>query len=776
MLKAFNFCLHFAHMITMIILIKVFQDLMKISEDYYSIQKTIFLPIKNIKGIFDTNNDLTNLDFRTTDGIFSIVKNDEYSKECLHNYYIKQSSECPITDIILEKEKVAHKGYFEQIISDNIYLYYTRQSKLDGKLYEDISIYPVGSDLTKCGANEYLIDNKCSIILFESNFNFNDVSLIIESEEKKKSFTNFINYSNYCDKICILLIVLSLCYNFCIPNDNKKINFFRIISLICCFCTFILLLIRYYKYYKIKKYLNDSKDIDKEYLPKFAFNLDTVVFYFSITFFIYLILYLIIPVKCHCYEGCCEEIGISQKEMIFPLLLPINIIYHIIIAYEVINDYFYIRENYEYINTIWKQNSLTSISINNSDIYSLNNLYIECKTNNYTYYDILNNNDSSKICGKDSQGNDLYFPKDVECPINDIFISKYNLNEYDDYTKIKLNDEIGYLYYTNKKTSGKIVIAIKLSTNDKLKLYGENNIFGDDYDIQNEYGSNYHDYEKSKKENKTNRFNTVFFWEEIYSWNECENEDSCSEEDIYKLYAINYLGINNNLIGKVNDFKKNLDKFNYLCKLKYGSYCINAFDFIYFSCIFLIKDVSLGALGIGIVFLLPMIYYIIINAIYLRFNLKYIQHFLNKINYDFERNKCDSIWTFILNIIGIIFFIYYIFIIVYRFLSDKDNNCLKSSTNESIRPEPNEGVILFRPTEESSLRNTINPIISKKEEESKKKCKVCKTNEKKVIIYPCRHKCVCQACFDAINSKEKKCPYCRAHIIDGINIDLVYDV
>ena len=708
-IKMFNCCLQFAHIITMLILIGGFQayilsDYLKFSEEYYSIQKTIFLPIKNIKGIFDTNNDLTNLDFRTTDGIFSIVRNDEYSKECLQNYYIKQSSECPITDIILEKEKVSHKGYFEQKISDNIYLYYTKESKLDGKLYEDISIYPVGSDITKCGVNEYLIDNKCSIILFESNFNFNNVSLIIESEEKKKSFTNFINYSYYSDEICALLIILSFCYNFCTPRDNKGINLFRIITLINYFCTFILLLIRYYKYYKIKQYLNDSKNIDKENLSKFAFNLDTIVFSFSITFFIYLILYLIIPSKCHCCEeDCMDKIDYWTIKMIFLLILPINIIYHIIIAYEVINDYFYIRKNYEYINTNWKQNSITSISISNSsnynsDIYSLNNFKIEYKKNNYTYYDILNNNDNSKICGKDSQGNDLYFPKDVECPVNDIFISKFDLNEYNDYTKIKLKDEDRYLYYTNKKTSGKIVIAIIVSTNDTLNFYEESNYFGDNYDKQKEFGSNHYDYEKSEKENKIDRFNTALFYEKIYSWNECENEDSCSKEDIYKLYAINYFGVNNNLIDKVNEFKKNLDKFNYLCTFKYVSYGLNALDFIYFSYIFLIGDVSYGALGIGIVFLLPMIFYIIINTICLNVNIKYVQHFLNKINYDFERNKCDSIWTFILNIIGIIFFFYYISIIVYKFLSAEDNNCLKSSTNESIPHEQNEGVILYRPT------------------------------------------------------------------------------
>ena len=114
---------------------------------------------------------------------------------------------------------------------------------------------------------------------------------------------------------------------------------------------------------------------------------------------------------------------------------------------------------------------------------------------------------------------------------------------------------------------------------------------------------------------------------------------------------------------------------------------------------------------------------------------------------------------------------------MYKFLSDENNNCFRSSTNESIRPEPNDGVILYRPSEESNLKKSIkNPKQFKKEEEREKKCKVCLTNEKKVIIYPCRHKCVCQACFDEINSKEKKCPYCRAFINDGINIDLVYDV
>ena len=75
---------------------------------YEPFHKTNFLPIKSIKGICDGSGNLKDLDLGKTDGIYSIVKNDEYSKECLHNYFIKDTSECPMTDIILEKTQVSH--------------------------------------------------------------------------------------------------------------------------------------------------------------------------------------------------------------------------------------------------------------------------------------------------------------------------------------------------------------------------------------------------------------------------------------------------------------------------------------------------------------------------------------------------------------------------------------------------------------------------------------------------------------------------------------------
>jgi len=53
----------------------------------------------------------------------------------------------------------------------------------------------------------------------------------------------------------------------------------------------------------------------------------------------------------------------------------------------------------------------------------------------------------------------LYFPNDVECPINDIIINNSNKN-YIDYKEIKLTSSTS-LYYTNKKISNKIIIDLK---------------------------------------------------------------------------------------------------------------------------------------------------------------------------------------------------------------------------------------------------------------------------------------------------------------------------
>ena len=198
----------------------------------------------------------------------------------------------------------------------------------------------------------------------------------------------------------------------------------------------------------------------------------------------------------------------------------------------------------------------------------------------------------------------------------------------------------------------------------------------------------------------------------------------------YKYYAINYLGVNNNLKDKINNFRENLDKkYSVLLYLKYFSYFFNLVCFIYYYYI-LFKNVELCKIGFGMVLLLLMILYIIANIMSLRVNIEYIQHFLNKINIDFERNKCDCIWIFILNIIGLIFFIYYISIIVYKFLSNDEYSCLKSITNESNPLENNEQVIKYSPVDsrENDRQSKHKKVDQKNKKEEEEKIKQIKEN------------------------------------------------
>ena len=74
------------------------------------------------------------------------------------------------------------------------------------------------------------------------------------------------------------------------------------------------------------------------------------------------------------------------------------------------------------------------------------------------------------ICGKDTQGNDLYFPKDIPCPLNLIFFSKNttacnSLNIKCRYQKIK-NDL--YLVTSNEYKNGEIITQLRINSENKI--------------------------------------------------------------------------------------------------------------------------------------------------------------------------------------------------------------------------------------------------------------------------------------------------------------------
>ena len=132
-------------------------------------------------------------------------------------------------------------------------------------------------------------------------------------------------------------------------------------------------------------------------------------------------------------------------------LFIINIITTVI---ELVNDS-KIKKRYDNMIYNWNSYPIKTIELSNNKNYELakiktnKNIYsfyqwrnkyfkIE-KIENYNYINIYNNEDG-KLCGKDSSGNDLYFPKDIDCPINGLIITDNLLTNFSDYVKINLED------------------------------------------------------------------------------------------------------------------------------------------------------------------------------------------------------------------------------------------------------------------------------------------------------------------------------------------------
>ena len=104
----------------------------------------------------------------------------------------------------------------------------------------------------------------------------------------------------------------------------------------------------------------------------------------------------------------------------------------------------------------WKYNSFTLEKLSEVDYKSI---------------DYENKYNKSKICGKDSYGNNLYFQKYVIYPINDIIIMKHeNFDIKGKYIKLKLKKNL-FLYYSSKKIDIKIITDLT-KNEPKLHLKG----------------------------------------------------------------------------------------------------------------------------------------------------------------------------------------------------------------------------------------------------------------------------------------------------------------
>ena len=140
------------------------------------------------------------------------------------------------------------------------------------------------------------------------------------------------------------------------------------------------------------------------------------------------------------------------------------------------------------LSTNWKMNPISKISINSNSNSKNNGLnrhlgiypnknYIEFikkwrkidleieTLESYNYYNVYNNDESLMKCGKDDEGNYLYFPEEIgECPINFIEITNNKTPSFEPSkckTIILTNNK--YLHYSNKNTDGKILVQLQIS-------------------------------------------------------------------------------------------------------------------------------------------------------------------------------------------------------------------------------------------------------------------------------------------------------------------------
>ena len=501
------------------------------------IQDTNFKPIKTLNETFYENGTLKNIIFETLSNTeFSLIKTEKFSTKCLENYYIEKNNSCPITDIKLEKEKnEKYPNYIK--INDNEYLYYTNDNKL-GKLYKSFNYKEFKEGI-------------------EDSFN---ISNIARKENNKISnpIIDLKNYIKFCDLVCLISILVSLYYSIMEFFDKLKVNQFKILNILFQIELLVLYSLRFIKFIEVKKFLFDNEDIynteEESYFPNKVFNIDSFPLALSINIFIYNILHLIFPNRKSIFKNfinpdniICFESDTENKgtiKYILLLIIPLYIANLILAIIDFTNDK-EINIIYDDIIYNWSLNPIRSINIsdiNNGDSYDFQwkKDYYKIEKLEYFNYTNLYLNDQGKICGKDNYGNNLYFPYDVDCPINKIYFSNSN-EDLSGYQKLKLKDN-DYLYYTNQFTEGRIIVDFRINSNL-------------DININPKYSSDF--------------WTSVPFYEEI--------DSDLVEKNSY-LFSIDYLGIDTTSItgkksSRIEDFIDKIKYYNSLSESKIAFIC-----------------------------------------------------------------------------------------------------------------------------------------------------------------------------------------------------------
>ena len=136
---------------------------------------------------------------------------------------------------------------------------------------------------------------------------------------------------------------------------------------------------------------------------------------------------------------------------------------------------------YNYLTKNWLNSPINDIELLDSNkitnINEYDNQNILAHFDSYSSYKYANfvgffhKKSGNQKCGQDTQGNSLYFPKDIRCPLNFILISKKNKIFKDKFNISckyqKLNNDL-YLATSNENISGIILTQLRINYKNKI--------------------------------------------------------------------------------------------------------------------------------------------------------------------------------------------------------------------------------------------------------------------------------------------------------------------
>ena len=250
------------------------------------------------------------------------------------------------------------------------------------------------------------------------------------------------------------------------------------------------------------------------------------------------------------------------------------------------------------------------------DLNKFQGKYFNIKTySSYRYCNFVgffHNKSGKKVCGKDTQGNILFFPEDKPCPINLILFSNNNtvcnnLNVTCKYQK--LNNDL-YLVTSNEYISGEIITQLRINNNNQIcansdiDLTFNNHIENYPQKIcENDWGYDtiYHeiyqeDLESFLKGNNLEKIKIIKHENIVLSYRGYLGVDDISKFLEHPVDHVTYakkISISKNIILFISCFYivfysvfmfiyEEKNKYNLVVKITFGIYCgLYVFNFLY---------------------------------------------------------------------------------------------------------------------------------------------------------------------------------------------------